>query len=85
MLPGITYDLILELAHANNIPVEIGKFEETRIRAADELWTTSSAREILPIAKLDGQPIADGKPGPMFRRMYGIYQDYKQQVMRKAG
>lgn len=85
MLPGITYDLILELAQANDIPVEIGYFEQARIRAADELWTTSSAREILPITTLDGQPIGDGKPGPMFRRMYGAYQDYKQQVMRKSG
>lgn len=85
MLPGITYDLILELAGVNDIPMEIGHFEEARIRAADELWTTSSAREILAITKLDGQPIADGKPGPLFRRMYGIYQDYKQQVMRKIG
>jgi D-alanine transaminase len=85
MLPGITYDLILELARSNDIAVEVGYFEEARIRAADELWTTSSAREILPITTLDGQPIGNGKPGAMFRRMYGIYQDYKQQVMRKAG
>lgn len=85
MLPGITYDLILELAQVNDIPVEVGKFDEARIRAADELWTTSSAREILPITTLDGQPVGDSKPGPMFRRMYGIYQEYKQQVMRKVG
>jgi D-alanine transaminase len=85
MLPGITYDLILELARANGIPVEIGHFGEARIRAADELWTASSSREILPITMLDGKSIGNGKPGPMFRRMYGIYQDYKQQVMRKSG
>jgi D-alanine transaminase len=85
MLPGITYDLILELTQANHIPLEIGYFEEARIRAADELWTTSSAREILAITTLDGTPVGNGKPGPMFRRMYGIYQDYKQQVMRTKG
>ncbi|HZV62370.1 MAG TPA: D-amino acid aminotransferase [Methylophilaceae bacterium] len=85
MLPGITYDLILELAEANDIPLEIGHFEEVRIRAADELWTTSSAREILPITTLDGKPIAGGKPGPVFKRMYEIYQNYKQDVMRTVG
>lgn len=85
MLPGITYDLILELARANGIPLEMGYFEEARIRAANELWTTSSAREILAITTLDGKPVGTGKPGAMFRRMYGIYQDYKQQVMRKKG
>lgn len=84
MLAGITYDLVLELVRANNIPLEIGYFEEARIRAADELWTTSSAREILPITLLDGKPVGTGQPGPMFRRMYSIYQDYKQHVMRAA-
>ena len=82
MLPGITYDLILELAEANAIPVEIGYFEEARIRAADELWITSSTKEVLAIVTLDGQPIGNGQPGPMFRRMYQLYQDYKNQVMR---
>ncbi|HYD33154.1 MAG TPA: D-amino acid aminotransferase [Methylophilaceae bacterium] len=85
MLPGITYDLILELAQANKIPLEIGYFEEERIRAADELWTTSSAREILPITTLDGKLIGEGRPGPLFKRMYEIYQDYKLQVMRTDG
>lgn len=82
MLPGITYDLILELAEANAIPVEIGYFEEARIRAADELWITSSTKEVLAIVTLDGQPIGNGQPGPIFRRMYQLYQDYKNQVMR---
>ena len=82
MLPGITYDLILELAAANAIPVEIGYFDEARIRAADELWITSSTKEVLAIVTLDGRPIGNGKPGPMFHRMYQYYQDYKNQVMR---
>lgn len=85
MLPGITYDLILELAGINDIPLEIGYFDEARIRKADELWTTSSAREILAITSLDGQPVGAGKPGPIFWRMHGIYQDYKKRVMRPAG
>jgi len=82
MLPGITYDLLLELAAANDMPVSIGYFEETRIRAADELWITSSTKEVLAIVRLDGNPVANGKPGPIFQRMYQIYQDYKNHVMR---
>lgn len=82
MLPGITYDLILELAEANGLPLEIGYFEEARIRAADELWTTSSAREVLAITTLDDKPVGNGKPGPMFWRMHDIYQEYKETVMR---
>ena len=84
MLPGITYDVVLELAAAHDIPVNIGYFDEARIRAADELWITSSTKEVLAITTLDGKPIADAKPGPMFRRIYGWYQDYKNHVMRHA-
>jgi D-alanine transaminase len=84
VLPGITYDVVLELAAAHDIPVNIGYFDEARIRAADELWITSSTKEVLAITTLDGKPVADGKPGPMFRRIYGWYQDYKNHVMRHA-
>lgn len=82
MLPGITYDLVLELAATNNIPVHIGKFDQSRIRQADELWLTSSTKEVLAITTLDGKAIGDGKPGPLFRRMHALYQDYKARVMR---
>ena len=80
MLPGITYDLILELAAENGIPFQIGEFNEARIRAADELWLTSSTKEVLPITLLDGKPVGNGQPGEMFKHMYALYQDYKQQV-----
>lgn len=83
MLPGITYDLVLELAAAHGVPAQIGYFNETRIRAADELWLTSSTKEVLAIVTLDGEPVADGKPGPLHRKMYGWYQDYKNRVMRQ--
>lgn len=85
MLPGITYDLILELAAANAIPLQIGQFDEQRIRNADELWLTSSTKEVLPITTLDDKPVGDGKPGAVFRKMQALYQDYKQRVMRGEG
>lgn len=84
MLPGITYDLVLEMANVHGIPIEIGHFDKARIQRADELWLTSSTKEVLAITTLDGQPIADGKPGPLFRRMHALYQDYKARVMRAA-
>ena len=48
----------------------------------DELWVTSSSKEVLAIVELDGTRIGDGRPGPVFRRMYQLYQDFKQKVMR---
>jgi D-alanine transaminase len=82
ILPGITYDVVLELAQAAQIPVEIRELSEAEVRAADEIWVTSSSKEVLAIVKLDGKPVGDGRPGPEFRRMYQLYQEFKRTVMR---
>jgi D-alanine transaminase len=82
LLPGITYDVVLELATAQRLPVEVRKIAEDEVRGADELWLTSSTKEVLPIVSLDGQPIAGGRPGPVFAEMYRWYQDFKRTVMR---
>jgi D-alanine transaminase len=82
ILPGITYDVVGELARANGLPMEFRDVSEAEVRDADELWVTSSSKEVLPIVDLDGRRIGDGKPGPVFRRMYRLYQDFKQTVMR---
>ncbi|MDP3482049.1 MAG: D-amino acid aminotransferase [Sulfuricella sp.] len=84
MLPGITYDVILELAAAASLKIEVRRISEHEVRTAQELWLTSSTKEVLAITHLDGQPVADGKPGPLFRQMYRLYQDYKNTVMRAA-
>ena len=84
MLPGITYDLILELAAADHIPTQVGPVPEAAVRAADELWLTSSTREVLPITVLDGKPVGNGQPGPLFKRMDALYQNHKATVMRQA-
>ena len=84
MLPGITYDVILELAERHGQPVKIAEIEETELRAADEVWMTSSTKEILAITTLDGNPVGSGKPGPLGERMWQWYQDFKNSVMRKG-
>jgi D-alanine transaminase len=82
MLTGITYDVVLELAAAHVIPHEVRPISEAEVRNADELWMTSSTREIMAIVQLDGAPVGAGVPGPLARRMDGLYQAFKQQVMR---
>jgi D-alanine transaminase len=82
MLPGITYDVILEIAAANNIPFEVRKIAVAEVFAADELLLTSSTKEVLAITQLDGKPVGNGKPGAMFSRLYNLYQDFKRDVMR---
>jgi D-alanine transaminase len=83
MLPGITYDVILEIAAANGIPHEVRRIAVAEVFAADELLLTSSTKEVLAITHLDGKPVGTGKPGAMFARLYKLYQDYKRDVMRK--
>ena len=82
ILPGITYDVTIELARASSLALEVREVTEQEVRAADELWVTSSSKEVFPIVELDGRPVGDGRPGPAFRRMYRLYQDFKQKVMR---
>jgi D-alanine transaminase len=82
MLPGITYDIVLELAAANGIPYEVRKVSEYEIRNSQELLLTSSTKEIMPITRLDGKNVGDGAPGSMFKRLYQLYQTYKNTVMR---
>ena len=82
LLPGITYDVVVELARANGMPIELRNVSEAEVRAADELFVTSSSKEVFPIVELDHRKIGDGKPGPVFRRMYELYQEFKRKVMR---
>jgi D-alanine transaminase len=83
ILPGITYDVVVEIAAELKIPVEFRDVREAEVRAADELWVTSSSKEILAVVELDGRPVGDGKPGPVFRRAWQGYQEFKRRVMRK--
>lgn len=82
ILPGITYDVVTELARANNLPIEFREVSEAEVRAADEVWVTSSSKEVLAIVELDAKRVGDGRPGPVFRRMHQLYQEFKQKVMR---
>ena len=84
MLPGITYDVILELAAAHGLPLEVREIGEAELRAADEVWMTSSTKEILAITTLDGVPVGTGQPGPVGEAMWQWYQDFKNTVMRNG-
>ena len=77
ILPGITRDLVLELARANQIPCAEEPVSETHLFTAEEVWLTSSTKEILPITRINDKPVGRGKPGPMYARLRALYQDYK--------
>lgn len=82
MLPGITYDVMLELAAANGIPHQVRKVLLDEVFAADELLLTSSTKEVLAITTLNGKPVGSGQPGALFAKLHALYQRFKQEVMR---
>ncbi len=80
LLPGITRDLVVELARNTGIPHQERAISETDLRTADEIWLTSSTKEILPVTRLDGKPVGKGRPGEVWKQMYQQYQQYKQRL-----
>jgi D-alanine transaminase len=82
LLPGITRDLILELAANHAIPFRETGITQEALFGADEIWLTSSTREISPVTRLDDTVISNGVPGPLWRRMISLYQDYKTAIRK---
>lgn len=83
LLPGITRDLVIELAEANHLPLSEADIPASALTTADEVWLTSSTREVMPVTRLDGEPVGTGRPGPVWRRMNDLYQAYKAELRRQ--
>ena len=84
LLPGITRDLILELAQKHKINAEERIIKDSELDKASEIWLTSSTKEILPVIELDGKPVENGLPGPIWEQMIDIYQAYKAELRKGA-
>ncbi|MGZ4978651.1 MAG: D-amino acid aminotransferase [Methylobacter sp.] len=78
ILPGITRNVILKIARENDIPISEDIISLDALKTADEIWLTSSTREIVPVVQLDDEAIANGKPGPIWKAMNQLFQAYKQ-------
>jgi len=77
ILLGITYDLVVRLAAEGAVKLEIRPIAASELRSADEVWLSSSTKEVLAVTRIDGKPVGTGKPGPAFRRMHALFQEYK--------
>ena len=84
ILPGITYDATLELAREGGLPLEIRPVTRDEALAADEMWLSSSTKEVLAVTTLDGRPFAGGKPGAVYRQMYRLFQASKPEALNAA-
>ncbi|MFO1415511.1 MAG: D-amino acid aminotransferase [Burkholderiales bacterium] len=77
ILPGITYDAAVEFAADVGVPVVTRPVPRAEALAADEMWLSSSTKEVLAITTLDGKPFAGGVPGPVFRKVWAAFQARK--------
>jgi D-alanine transaminase len=81
ILPGITYGAIYDLAQQGGLSFTMEPVRESEVWAADELWLSSSTKEVLAITTLDGKPVGHaghvGRPGPVFAKMFALFQASK--------
>lgn len=80
LLPGITRDLVLDIARQHGIACEERDIRAEELAGADEIWLTSSMREIAPVVELDGRKVGDGTAGPVWRKLVALYQETKRQL-----
>ncbi|MCP4284019.1 MAG: D-amino acid aminotransferase, partial [Gammaproteobacteria bacterium] len=80
LLPGITRDLVLELAEDTGLPHSEAMIEVQDLDAADEIWLTSSTREVMPVTRLNGELVASGKPGPIWQQINELYMACKARL-----
>lgn len=80
LLPGITRDLVVELCREHKVPVEERAIPESELTEADEVWLTSSTKEIIPVTRLNGAPVGKGQAGPVWEQMAELYRSYKTAV-----
>jgi D-alanine transaminase len=78
VLPGITRDVVLKLAKENNLPLIEQAPSLEQLQSADEIWMSSSTKEVLPITELDGKAVGQGEPGTVWQQMDALYQAYKR-------
>lgn len=85
ILPGVTRDLLLELAKEHGFAYREQPILLTELQAADEIWITASTSEIRPVIQLDGKPVGNGHIGPFWHKIVEVYQVRKQQLSQSSG
>ena len=69
LLEGVTRNFLFEIGPEIGIPIRERTLRLDEIEAADEIFITSTTREVLPVTALDGRPVGSGAPGPITRAL----------------
>jgi D-alanine transaminase len=78
VLEGIRYGLLEELCRREGIPFELRRVSRAEVLGADEIILSSATKEVLPCTLLDGKPVGNGRPGPIYEKLFAGYQQAKQ-------
>jgi D-alanine transaminase len=73
ILPGISAQVVIDLAQTHHIPLVFKSLSRREVIEADEIWITSSTKEVLAATTLDGQPVGDGRVGVMFQQVRTLF------------
>lgn len=84
VLEGIRYGLIEEICRDTGIGFELRRVSRDEVLQADELLLSSATKEVLPVTRLDGRPVGNGQPGPVYARLYAGYQQAKARALAGA-
>ncbi|HBP75427.1 MAG TPA: D-amino acid aminotransferase, partial [Alcanivorax sp.] len=80
ILGGITRDLVVELCREHGIPVVEREIPEARLHDADEIWVSSSTKDVVPITRLNDRPVGDGRPGATWKTLSRHYIQFKRRL-----
>lgn len=84
VLPGVTRAVVLELARTLGIPAVEQAFSERELLAADEVFLVGTTTDIMPIVKVNDEPIGDGRPGAVTLRLYDAFRAYMDSAIAAA-
>ncbi len=73
VLPGITRRTVFDLCTETGLPARAAGLSVAALKGADEVFITSTAGGIMPVTRIDGAPVADGKVGPVTARLKALY------------
>ncbi|MFT5482619.1 MAG: D-alanine transaminase [Halieaceae bacterium] len=78
ILPGITRLILLSILQKDgSITLQERTVSLAELRDADEVWITSSSKEIAPVTEIDGDPVGDGRAGPVWQAAQTLYSAHK--------
>ena len=78
VLEGIRYGLFEQLCQETGVPFELRRVSRDEVFAADEILLSSATKEVLAVTRLDDAPVGNGRPGPIYDKLFAGYQRAKR-------